>query len=239
MNNEQKVQLTATLVGRAWSGFAFFALMLLFVSLYTLLFALIQFVGLSESQQMIYQTFAFHWAGLLFIAGNVRLRKMNWAVLYGMNGNLLVYLRPAVKYYFGMIAVVLVGAFAWTHLLERFGVEPSVQKVVDIILNAEPFALKVYLVFLAVVLAPVFEEFLFRGVLFPMLARWMPLKTAAVLVSVCFALLHAHVPAFLPLMLVSLCLCYAYWWTGSLWVNIGMHMLFNGINLLCMFQFAS
>ncbi|MFC1467736.1 lysostaphin resistance A-like protein [Verrucomicrobiota bacterium] len=228
----------ATLVARAWGGFAVASLALLFAGMFALMLSLVQFFKLSDTQQILLQTFAFHWVGLIFIVGHAKSLKTSWAVLYGMGGNLFRRIGQVLYHYAGMMAVVIVGALGWDPLMKFFGVEVEPQDVVTIILNAEPLALKVYLIFLAVVLAPVFEELLFRGVLFPVLAKRMPIKTAAVLVSLGFALLHAHLPAFLPLVLVSLCLCYAYWRTGSLWVNIGMHMLFNGINLLVMFQFA-
>jgi membrane protease YdiL (CAAX protease family) len=230
---------TDRLIGRAWSGPAIASLLLLLFSAYVVLVGLVQFVGLTDTQQLLFQTVGFHWLGLLFIAGHARVHKTNWAVLYGLCGNLFVRIKQMVAGYFGMIAVVLVGAIGWGFLLKQLGIEAEMQDVATMILSAKPFAMKIYLILLAVVLAPICEEFFFRGILFPSIARLTSLKTAAVAVSLLFAASHMYLPGFVPFVLISLCFCYAYWRTGSLWVNIGMHMLFNGVNLAVMFRLAA
>lgn len=229
---------TASLAGRAWSGIAVAALALFFVSMYTVLLALVQFAALTETQQVVFQTILFHWAGLAFIAGHARSVSMSWAELYGLRGRFFRRTGQIAKYYLAMMVVVFLGAVGWGNLLQVCGVKPELQEVVTIILNAESPLLKGYLIFLAVVLAAVFEELIFRGIIFPVLVKRMPVRPAAFLLSLGFALMHANLLAFFPLLLVSLCLCYAYWRTGSLWVNIGMHMLFNGINLIFMSHFG-
>ena len=178
MNHELQKQ-TATLAGRAWSGFALAALVLFFCSMYTVLLSLVQFVKLSEAQQIVFQTVLFHWCGLLFIAGHARVLGLGGAELYGLSGHFFRRIGQSVKYYLGMVLVVIVGAVGWGNLLKLFGHEPELQDVVTVILNAEPVALKGYLIFLAVVLAPVFEELVFRGILFPVLVKRMPARTAA------------------------------------------------------------
>ncbi len=79
----------------------------------------------------------------------------------------------------------------------------------------------------AAVIAPVFEEILFRGLFQSMLRSvvsraWL----AVVLTSVFFAMLHPwmHWPALFAL---SMCLGYAYEKSGSLYRPIFIHMLFN------------
>lgn len=214
------------------------SLLMLFFSMYILLAGLVQWAHLGTSAQLVLQTIVFHWFGLLYMAGHARTLSTSWRILYGLAGNVVRRIQQVIKYYFGMLAIVLVGAIGWGALLQAFGVKVDPQDVVTMIMSAEPLALKGYMIFLAVVLAPVFEEFCFRGILFPVLMKQMPVKAAAVVVSLIFSALHAHLPAFVPLLLVSLCLCRAYWRTGSLWVSIGMHMLFNGVNLAVMFCVA-
>ena len=75
-----------------------------------------------------------------------------------------------------------------------------------------------------VIIAPVFEEFVFRGLL---LHRWRKkwnLKKAAVVSSVLFGLLH-----FDPIGATAfgLAMCYLYVKSGSLWLPIICHMLNN------------
>jgi membrane protease YdiL (CAAX protease family) len=84
---------------------------------------------------------------------------------------------------------------------------------------------------LAAVLAPVFEECLFRGILLPLLARRLGTGAAVLLSSVAFASIHFHLPSLVPLCVVAVGFSLGYLYAGSLWVPIVMHALFNGVNL--------
>jgi uncharacterized protein len=89
----------------------------------------------------------------------------------------------------------------------------------------------------AVVLAPVAEELLFRGLLFNALLRRRSVHVAALVSSVVFAVVHVDVAVSQPLALVGLtlvglALAYAYHRTGSLLVPIAGHAAFNGVTLV-------
>lgn len=89
----------------------------------------------------------------------------------------------------------------------------------------------------AVVLAPVAEELLFRGLLFTALLRRRSVHVAALVSSVVFAVVHVDVAVSQPLALVGLtlvglALAYAYHRTGSLLVPIAGHAAFNGVTLV-------
>ena len=102
---------------------------------------------------------------------------------------------------------------------------------------AEP-AKKIPIIFLAVVIAPLAEEFVFRGFLYGVLKRYAGALPALVFTGVAFALIHLHVPSLLPLFLLACVLTLAYELSGSLLVPMAMHALFNAITLVGVF-FAS
>jgi membrane protease YdiL (CAAX protease family) len=79
----------------------------------------------------------------------------------------------------------------------------------------------------AILIAPLYEEILFRGVLLPKLIQKTGLTNALIITSLLFAALHFHLPALLPLFALSILLSLVYWWSGSLWNCIAIHMLFN------------
>jgi membrane protease YdiL (CAAX protease family) len=84
----------------------------------------------------------------------------------------------------------------------------------------------------AVTIAPVFEEFLFRGFAYPVLKqRWGTAK-ALMVVSAAFAGIHFHLPSLGPLFALAVGLGLAYELTGSLLTPITMHVLFNAANVL-------
>ena len=81
-------------------------------------------------------------------------------------------------------------------------------------------------------LAPVAEEFVFRGVLFPFVRQLGRPKLAWLGVSLLFALVHANVAAFLPLFVLALALTWLYEKTDNLLAPIAAHSLFNAANLV-------
>jgi membrane protease YdiL (CAAX protease family) len=85
------------------------------------------------------------------------------------------------------------------------------------------------LVIFAIIIAPIFEEFIFRGFAYPVLKQRFGTWPALALVSTVFALSHVHVPSIVPLFVLAIGLGLAYEWTGSLLAPITMHALFNAI----------
>lgn len=93
-----------------------------------------------------------------------------------------------------------------------------------------PFVLAV------VLLAPVFEEILFRGFLLQGLLTWLPKQrlACALLTSFAFAAAHTqyvHLQTLIALTLLSLLLCYARLRSGGLKLPVFLHMLNNFIGV--------
>ncbi len=95
-----------------------------------------------------------------------------------------------------------------------------------------------------VILPPIIEETLFRGVLFSGFRKKLPFIWSALLVSVAFAIPHllegkggllwvGGIDTFL----LSMALCTLREYTGSLWAGIVLHMLKNGVAYLYLFIF--
>ncbi len=87
-------------------------------------------------------------------------------------------------------------------------------------------------ILVAVIMAPLFEEIVFRGCLFRGFANswgwvWGALASGAV-----FGIAHLQLDVFLPLATLGFVLAWAYKQTGSLWTCITMHALFNTIAVL-------
>jgi membrane protease YdiL (CAAX protease family) len=77
------------------------------------------------------------------------------------------------------------------------------------------------------VFAPVFEELLFRGYVYRNLRdRWGP-GAALVISSALFAAVHTDPMNFIPLFAIGACCGYAYERSGSLWVPVLIHGLWN------------
>jgi CAAX protease family protein len=85
---------------------------------------------------------------------------------------------------------------------------------------------------LTCVVAPICEEFLFRGFIFRALRNWRGLWPAAVLTGLVFGAVHAgSAPAadLVPLAVLGFLLCLVYQYTGSLYPCIALHSLNNSL----------
>ncbi|MBW8782852.1 MAG: CPBP family intramembrane metalloprotease [Verrucomicrobia bacterium] len=124
-------------------------------------------------------------------------------------------------------------ANVWKTVLDVFHLNTDMQELVDIFQKAgnSPGRLAVLTV-LAVAVAPLTEELIFRAGLFRYLRtrvpRWIALPVPAAL----FAALHGNLVAFVPLFLLGVLFSLAYERTGRIAVTIVAHGLFNLHTLL-------
>lgn len=88
-----------------------------------------------------------------------------------------------------------------------------------------------------VILAPVAEELLFRGYMYERLKRYGGTIIAILIVSVVFGLAHGQMNVALTTFALSVVLCLARDWTGTIWIPILVHMINNGVAFY--FQFVS
>lgn len=123
-------------------------------------------------------------------------------------------------------------AAAWQWLLHTVGHDVALQPSIQFFLDARGTWERTAFILAAVVVAPVVEEILFRGILLPLLIQRIGPLAGVALSALFFAALHGGLGAFAALAVLSIALSLAYARTGSLWVPIGMHILFNTVNLL-------
>ncbi len=90
--------------------------------------------------------------------------------------------------------------------------------------------------FAGAVLAPICEEFLFRGFFYVVFKRYIGATASALIVSALFAATHLNFAAFPSLFLLAICFTIAFESTGSLLVPITMHALFNAGQLAFLYH---
>ncbi len=91
---------------------------------------------------------------------------------------------------------------------------------------------------LMVVLAPLVEELIFRGLLYRMLRERWGIGLSVVVSAVFFSLVH-HGLLFSPQLVGGIIFAVAYEWSKSLWVSIVLHMGANSaVYLLSVLDFA-
>lgn len=104
---------------------------------------------------------------------------------------------------------------------------PDTQSVVQLVIDQSSPPLLALIALGAVVLAPFAEEVVFRGFLFRNLRDSLGKGLAMVVSGFAFAIIHFEPTLILPLTALGIGLALLYEWSGSLWVPIAVHALWN------------
>jgi membrane protease YdiL (CAAX protease family) len=111
-------------------------------------------------------------------------------------------------------------------LMDKLGVE-KVQDTVAIFQKEKDMAVLILMGFTAAVVAPVCEEVVFRGYLYPAVKRFAGPWMSALCTALMFSAAHGSVSALVPLFVFGLALAALYEFTGSIWAPMAAHFLFN------------
>jgi membrane protease YdiL (CAAX protease family) len=127
----------------------------------------------------------------------------------------------------GLMVLPLVALASW--LQEQLVGDPGGSNpLLELVLTSgEPLALGCFAL-TAVVLAPLFEETLFRGVLLPVVGRRLGGGPAVIISAAVFALAHLSLGEFTPLLVLGLGLGWLRWRSGRLGPCVLLHALWNG-----------
>lgn len=186
-----------------------------------------------EPQTVVFQTLSFHLPvltglGLLFHFAGIR-----GAEQFGLNrGKALRRLGLSLILYLAMLPPLWLISAVYQLILHRAGYDFCLQDVATLLTAPAPWFLRTALFLIVIIVAPVFEEIVFRGVFLPGLVRRFGFWPGIILISLVFGGLHLHLPSFLPLFLLSVVFCFAYARTRSLLVPIGMHACFNAVTTI-------
>jgi membrane protease YdiL (CAAX protease family) len=178
-------------------------------------------------------TLGFQGVTWLLIPIFLRHHQVSWQETFGFHQGPL----PRTLFMAGLITIaILPVVWGWqfisVYVLTRLGWPPEEEMAVTLLINAKFWWMRVYLGIFAVVLAPVAEEFTFRGLLYPFVKRLGYPRLAWIGVSLAFALIHADAGAFVSLFVLALVLTWLYEKTDNLLAPITAHALFNAVNLV-------
>lgn len=165
------------------------------------------------------------------VGAPIVMRMMCGAQLYQMGLHFDRFLRSVllgVGTY--LLAVPLVAAIM---ALSVHTFQPTPHEIERIIRRSPTLGYFVLATLCAVVIAPLQEELLFRGILLPWLRRKLGPRSAIALSSLIFAALHSDAwPAPIPLFVLALFLGYLAHHTNSLVGPITLHATFNAVSMI-------
>jgi len=173
----------------------------------------------------------------LFILGilvALTLRQIQWREAFGFSrlGAPRIIGLAAVLIFLAIPLVNISGLISQLMLAAGGDDDASRQELVNFFIHSHSTAAKCVLSVFAVIVAPMQEEFLFRGYIYGVARRYGGVIFGVLVNASLFALIHMHLPSFIPLFVLAVCLTLAYECTGSLWVPMCMHAMFNAITVL-------
>lgn len=148
--------------------------------------------------------------------------------------------RQAMPLFVMFLPVIWIASLVWANILtalESAGMIEAFapQELITLFQRGgDPIAIGL-LVAMAVVLAPVVEELIFRGCIYRFLKSQTTLLPAQILSGIVFSFMHANLMSFIPLVIVGVLLARVYEKTGNLMVAIWFHAFFNAFSLLMLF----
>ncbi len=182
---------------------------------------------------LVVSTLLMHWTGLA--AALWLLWRNGWPPRVAFGGSRLnpsLQIATGVLGYLALMPVIALVSYFTIRFITVWNqsglplIKNEEQMILEFFKGGQTFRLA-YATFTAVILAPLAEEVLFRGIALPALARRMGTFTAVVTVSALFAAIHFHVAGFPVLFTLGVALALAYLRTCSLLVPIALHTTFN------------
>lgn len=119
-------------------------------------------------------------------------------------------------------------------LMEMLRLDPEAQEAVTMIQEARTVGELALLGFVTMITAPVAEEILFRGLIYPTIKQAGYPRIALWSTSVGFALVHGNLAALMPLTVLAIVFVILYERTNNLLAPIIVHALFNAGNFVLM-----
>ncbi|MDB4618535.1 CPBP family intramembrane metalloprotease [Akkermansiaceae bacterium] len=143
------------------------------------------------------------------------------------------------RWIFMIIPVFLIAIFICASLLKMTGWHDrissyfgsQVQESVKLIMTSHDIPLLLAITFSAVIVAPIAEEVIFRGYLYPVAKRYSEKWFATIFSAMLFGVVHMNLLGLPMLILIGLALVLLYEKTGSIWPCILCHMAFNGFSI--------
>ena len=206
----------------------------LFFGFYTLLWAAGQMIETKELSELdnlplrLLETLLFQFFQI-FLVCIFLFRRVNLVQAFGLRWRKnwwLVLFSPCVvlMMWAFMAGLEVTGYNSWIKSLVGGDAEQDAVKLLRE--NSDPASLAMMAI-VACIGAPLAEEVVFRGYIYPAVKRFTNIPFAVVFSGLLFGAVHGNLAALLPLTVLGVLLVLAYEYTGSLWAPIAIHFCFN------------
>ena len=177
-------------------------------------------------------TSAFAYLGGAAILGMILARRVNLVEYFGLRWSRWLWIFLIVPAFLGVMFFfsAIIHQSGWVEAVQtRFGTQ--LQEGVQLLMKTNDQSLILVMIFTAVIAAPVAEEVIFRGYIYPLVKRYSEGWFAAIFSASLFAAVHMNLLGFPLFFIIGLAMVLLYEKTGSIWPCIICHMAFNGLNI--------
>jgi len=178
-------------------------------------------------------TIFFQAMALVFIVVFLHYNKLRWKDAFGFeNGDARKWLPLSAGTFLLVLPAVWVLGWLSSRLIEMAGDKPQLQFTVQVLQTRPPLGETLLMAGVTIFLAPVVEELLFRGIIYPTVKQLGYPKTAFFGTAFLFAIFHLNLMTLFPLFVLALVLTWLYEITDNLLAPIVVHALFNAANCI-------
>ena len=139
-------------------------------------------------------------------------------------------IKRTLKYFVAFLPVIFIMSFLCKIMLFEYEEQKLVVEIKKNFNNNLFFNF-----FLIIIVAPIIEEIVFRGLFYKTLKNFIPFVQASIISSLIFAIIHENILSLTILFLLSLYLTCIYERTNSILYPILTHSIFNFLNLLLIY----
>ena len=139
-------------------------------------------------------------------------------------------IKRTLKYFVAFLPVIFIMSFLCKIMLFEYEEQKLVVEIKKNFNNNLLFNF-----FLIIIVAPIIEEIVFRGLFYKTLKNFIPFVQASIISSLIFAIIHENILSLTILFLLSLYLTWIYERTNSILYSILTHSIFNFLNLLLIY----
>jgi membrane protease YdiL (CAAX protease family) len=170
-------------------------------------------------------------ASIVIAAVWPRIKPSLWLGLRWKKWPWIFLIAPAVVW-FVLTSLLLLNLSGYNTWIEKMIGKSSAQDAVKILQGSNDPLVLGLIIFSAVIIAPICEEIIFRGYLYPIAKKFGGTFIGIVFSALVFTGGHGNVAAILPIFLLGAILAFVYEKTGSIWASIAIHFCYNSLTVI-------
>jgi membrane protease YdiL (CAAX protease family) len=191
-----------------------------------------KWLGLSKSQQIHgiwFWNFFVMVSSVYFLLWLLKRRHGAGFSALGISALKWRHFSTGVIYYIGAVPVLLSSGLITKWISDYFHITLEPQTPLILLKQETSLSYLIFACVLVIFIAPLCEEIVFRGFIYPLFRKRLGLKWAIPASAALFSMMHFSLLAFLPIMVLGALLAYLYERTGDIMSSICFHVINNGI----------